>query len=140
MKRRRLLQLVLCFLVLSAFLSPMRRELYVGDETKYGEVIRDMRSAHVFFVPILNGEPFSNKPPIHFWMVDALTNIFGLYSLWSFVIPSLAAFTLLLWVMVRMTREMLGEDAAWWSALAVGSSLLMWGSAQTARMDMSFTL
>jgi len=140
MKLRRLLQLVLCLLVLSAFLSPMRRELYVGDETKYGEVIRDMRSAHVFFVPILNGEPFSHKPPIHFWMVDALTHIFGLYSLWSFVIPSLAAFILLLLVMVRLTGEMLGEDAAWWSALAAGSSLLIWGSAQTARMDVSFTL
>jgi 4-amino-4-deoxy-L-arabinose transferase-like glycosyltransferase len=140
MNRRRLLPLVLSLIVLSALISPFGRELYVGDETKYGEVIRDMRSAHVFFVPILNGEPFSHKPPVHFWMVDALTHIAGLYSLWSFVIPSLVGFAALLLVMVRMTREMLGGEGAFWSAIVTGSSLLTWGSAQTARMDVTFTL
>jgi 4-amino-4-deoxy-L-arabinose transferase-like glycosyltransferase len=140
MDRRRLLMPVLCLIVASAFVSPLRRELYVGDETKYGEVIRDMRSAHVFFVPILNGEPFTHKPPAHFWMIDGLTYVFGIYSLWSFVIPSLVAFAALLFLMLRMTRDMIGDGAARWSAVLCGSSLLVWGSAQSARMDVSFTL
>lgn len=128
MLRPRLLGAIL---LLSVLVSPWQRELFVGDETKYGQVIREMRAADAFFLPILNGTPFTHKPPLHFWMIDLLTWVFGLYSLWSFVLPSIAAYALLLWLMHRMGGTL--------AMFVCGTSLLVWGSAQTARMDVGFT-
>jgi 4-amino-4-deoxy-L-arabinose transferase-like glycosyltransferase len=126
---RRAPAIVLAMVLFSTLLSPLQRELYVGDETKYSQVVREMREG-AFFLPTLEGSPFTHKPPLHFWVVDLLTYVFGLYSIWAFVIPSLAAFALLLWLMVRM--------GGIFSAIVCGTSLLMWGSAQTARMDVAF--
>ena len=119
----------LAILLLTVLVSPIRRELYVGDETKYTQVVREMRAGS-FFVPTLGGTPFTHKPPVHFWIVDLLTYPFGVYSIWPFVIPSIVAFALLLWLLHRMSGAM--------AAFVAGTSLMVWGSAQTARMDLEF--
>lgn len=126
---RRTPAIALTIVVLTVLLSPLQRELYVGDETKYSQVVREMRDGS-FFLPTLGGSPFTHKPPLHFWIVDLLTHVFGVFSIWSFVLPSLVAFVLLLALM----RKMGGTYAAF----ICGTSLLMWGSAQTARMDVAF--
>ena len=120
----------LALVTASVFLSPIRRELYVGDETKYSQVVREMREG-AFFLPTLEGSPFTHKPPLHFWIIDLLTYPFGVYSIWPFVIPSLIAFVFLLWLMRKMEGPL--------AAFVCGTALLVWGSAQTARMDVSFT-
>lgn len=119
----------LVILLLTVLVSPLRRELYVGDETKYTQVVREMRAGS-FLLPTLGGTPFTHKPPVHFWIVDLLTYPFGVYSIWPFVIPSLVAFALLLWLLDRMGGAM--------AAFVAGTSLMLWGSAQTARMDLEF--
>src|SRR6059058_6099672 len=127
----RVARIAVFLLLLAALFSPIRRELFVGDETKYGQVVREMRASHIFFLPTLNGTPFTHKPPLHFWMVDVLTFPFGVYSLWPFVLPSLIAFLFLIWLMGSMRGSL--------AAFICGSSLMVWASAQTARMDVSFT-
>src|SRR5437762_13946633 len=92
--------------VLCAFLTPFQRDLFVGDETKYGQVVREMRATGAFFLPTLNGTPFTHKPPIHFWMIDLLTFPLGVYSTWAFVLPSLIAFVFLLWLMWKIGGPM----------------------------------
>src|SRR5687767_5202470 len=126
---RRAPTVALAIVVLSVLLSPLQRELYVGDETKYSQVVREMREGS-FFLPTLNATPFTHKPPLHFWAVDLLTYVFGVFSIWPFVIPSLVSFGLLLWLMDRFGGPV--------TAFVCGTSLLMWGSAQTARMDVAF--
>lgn len=126
---RRAPAIALAIVLISVCLSPIQRELYVGDETKYSQVVREMRAGS-FFLPTLNGSPFTHKPPLHFWTVDLLTYVFGLFSIWPFVLPSLVSFALLLALMHRMGGVM--------AAFVCGTSLLMWGSAQTARMDVAF--
>jgi 4-amino-4-deoxy-L-arabinose transferase-like glycosyltransferase len=130
MTRDRWLMIVMGAVALSVFITPSTRELFVGDETKYAQVVREMRGGAVF-LPTLEGTPFTHKPPLHFWMIDALTYVFGVYSTWSFVLPSIAGFLALLWLMWRMEGPI--------AAFICGTSLLVWGSAQTARMDVTFT-
>ncbi len=130
MPSRRALSGAVFFVVISAFLTPFQRGLFVGDETKYGEVVREMRIGGSFFLPTLGGLPFTHKPPLHFWLIDLLTYALGLYSTWAFVLPSLAAFVFLLYLMWRMGGPL--------AAFISGASLLIWGSAQTARMDVGF--
>ncbi len=127
----KLLFAAVAFVVLAALVTPFGRDLAVGDETKYGQVVREMRATGAWFLPTLNGVPFTHKPPLHFWLVDLLTLPFGVDSTWAFVIPSLAAFVFLLWIVWRMGGPL--------SAFVCGTSLMVWVSAQTARMDVSFT-
>ena len=131
MPRLRVLQLAVVALFLSVLVTPGKRDLFVGDETKYGQVVRETRATGAFFLPTLGGAPFTHKPPLHFWMIDLLTVPLGVYSTWAFVLPSIAAFAFLLWLMWRMGGPL--------AAFVCGSSLLVWGSAQTARMDVAFT-
>jgi len=128
---RRLLLAAVLLLIAGALITPMQRDLFVGDETKYGQVVREMRATGAFFLPTLNGTPFTHKPPIHFWMIDLLTFPLGVYSTWAFVLPSLLAFVFLLWLMWKIGGPL--------AAFICGSSLMIWTSAQSARMDVSFT-
>lgn len=132
MLSRRPVQAALALVALATLISPFRRDLFVGDETKYAQVIREMRANGHFFLPTLGGQPFTHKPPIHFWLIDLLTFPLGTYSMWAFVLPSILAFGLLLWLLWRRGGPL--------AAFVCATSLLMWASAQTARMDVSFTL
>ncbi|MFA6956368.1 MAG: glycosyltransferase family 39 protein [Thermoanaerobaculia bacterium] len=127
------------FLVL-AFVSPFQRDLFVGDETKYGQVIREMTSPRTIAVPQLNGEPYTHKPPLHFWIVRALVVVFGSRSIWPFVLPSLVGTIALVWLTGRVAEELAGGDARPWAELVVASFALVWGVAQSARMDSEFVL
>jgi 4-amino-4-deoxy-L-arabinose transferase-like glycosyltransferase len=118
-------------LVLAALITPMQRDLFVGDETKYGQVVREMRATGAFFLPTLNGSPFTHKPPLHFWLIDLLTIPLGVYSTWAFVLPSLMGLVFLLWLMWRIGGPL--------AAFICGSSMMVWTSAQSARMDVTFT-
>src|ERR1051326_7214282 len=129
--RPRLLLLCITVVYAAAFLSPGQRDLIVGEETKSGQVVREMRDTGRWILPTLEGTPFTHKPPIHFWLIRLLTFPLGIYSTWAFVIPSLAAFAFLLWLMWRMSGPL--------AAFICATSLLVWASAQTARMDVSFT-
>jgi 4-amino-4-deoxy-L-arabinose transferase-like glycosyltransferase len=131
MPRPRVLQVTVIALFLSVLVTAGKRDLFVGDETKYGQVVREMRATGAFFLPTLGGAPFTHKPPLHFWLIDLLTYPLGVYSTWAFVLPSIAAFAFLLWLMWRMGGPL--------AAFVCGTSLLVWGSAQTARMDVAFT-
>jgi len=128
---RSILTAAVLLLIAAAFITPLQRDLFVGDETKYGQVVREMRSTHAFFLPTLNGTPFTHKPPIHFWLIDLLTFPLGVYSTWAFVLPSLMAFIFLLWLMWKIGGPL--------AAFICGSSMMVWTSAQSARMDVSFT-
>jgi 4-amino-4-deoxy-L-arabinose transferase-like glycosyltransferase len=140
MSRESKLHLSLAIVALSIFISPFGRDLFVGDETKYGEVIREMRATHTFFVPLLGGAPFTHKPPLHFWLVDLLSFVFGPYSTWTFVLPSIAALLGTIFVMRAIGRDLFDRDSGLMAAFVATSSLLIWASGQSARMDVSFTL
>jgi len=131
MGRQRLLQAALATAALATLITPWRRDPFVGDETKYSQVIREMRATHQFFLQTLGGVPFTHKPPLHFWAIDLLTFPLGTYSLWAFVLPSLISFAFLLWLMWRMSGPL--------AAFVCATSFMVWASAQTARMDVAFT-
>jgi 4-amino-4-deoxy-L-arabinose transferase-like glycosyltransferase len=140
MPRQRILVIAVAIVIASTLVTPFTRELFVGDETKYSEVIREMRATGAWFLPTLEGRPFTHKPPLHFWIVDLLTVPFGVYSVWPYVIPSLIAFALLLWLFRPMSAELFDSAPSAAAAFVCGTSMLLWGSAQSARMDVSFTL
>lgn len=141
MSRRTLLILLTVVIAAATIASPFQRDLFVGDETKYSQVLREMHRDGSFLVLTLEGSPYTHKPPGHFWMIYGLSLIFGTQSTFPYVIPSIVAFALMLLLLRRLARELFDDDeAALFAPFIFATFYLAWGLAQTARMDMSFHL
>ncbi len=67
------------------------------DETRYLSVAWEMWQSHQFLVPHINGIPYSHKPPLLFWLIQAGWKIFGVNS-WSarLTAPLFGLFSILL--------------------------------------------
>lgn len=125
--------------ILTTWISPFTRELLIGDETKYTRVLHETLDSGNWMVLRLGDEPYAHKPPVHFWMLGALSFILGQESIFTFVLPSLVAFILMIVVVGKATPALTGGRAVV-AAAVFASFWLAWGLAQTARMDHSFTL
>jgi 4-amino-4-deoxy-L-arabinose transferase len=53
------------------------RDLWVQDEARYGEVLREMIATQGWLVPHLNGYPYPDKPPLFFWLVAGIAKVVG---------------------------------------------------------------
>lgn len=58
------------------------RPLFPIDETRYASVAWEMWVRHDFLVPYLNGETYSHKPPLLFWLMQLSWWLFGVND-WS---------------------------------------------------------
>lgn len=67
------------------------RPLLPIDETRYLTVAWEMFLRHDWFAPLtMNGEPYHHKPPLLFWLINAVWAITG-PSRWAATIPPVAA-------------------------------------------------
>jgi 4-amino-4-deoxy-L-arabinose transferase-like glycosyltransferase len=66
------------------------------DETRYSAVAWAMWWRGDFLVPYLSGEPYSHKPPLLFWLVNAGWLVTGVGETWPRVLPWLLGLAQLL--------------------------------------------
>jgi len=59
------------------------------DETRYVSVAWEMWLRDEFLVPHLNGEPYSHKPPLLFWLFQFGWWLFGVNDWWPRLVPGL---------------------------------------------------
>lgn len=59
------------------------------DETRYLAVAWEMWLRGDFLVPHLNGEPYSHKPPLLFWLMNAGWAVFGMNDWWPRLVAPL---------------------------------------------------
>jgi 4-amino-4-deoxy-L-arabinose transferase-like glycosyltransferase len=130
-----LLALFVCAYCLNLFIP---RELWVQDEMRYGEVVREMLHTGNWLVPHLNGAPYPDKPALYFWLVSALSMLVGEGELAFRLISTVA--TLLAGIGVyQVGNKLAGRNCGFWAALIFGSSLLTLIIGQIVRMDMLLT-
>jgi 4-amino-4-deoxy-L-arabinose transferase-like glycosyltransferase len=108
--------------------------LWPIDETRYAGVAWEMWLRQDFLVPYMNGKPYSDKPPLLFWLLHAGWWLFGVNEWWPRVGPALFALGSLL-----LTRRIAGR--LWpeypplrWLAPAVLMSCLLWAIFTSALM------
>jgi 4-amino-4-deoxy-L-arabinose transferase-like glycosyltransferase len=86
------------YLLLAVFfaVSIAARPLLPVDETRYLTVSWEMFLRQSFFVPTMNFEPYFQKPPLLFWLIDLAWSLFGVSRLSAvgviFVISSLVIY------------------------------------------------
>src|ERR1017187_9525861 len=67
------------------------RALLPLDETRYVTVAWNMWLNGNWLVPMLNGQAYSHKPPLLFWLINAGWHLFGVRECWPRLVPSLFA-------------------------------------------------
>ena len=70
----------------------LTRPLVPVDETRYAAVAWEMWQRGDFLVPYLNGEPYSHKPPMLFWLMHLGWAAFGINDWWPRLVAPLSGF------------------------------------------------
>lgn len=104
------------------------------DETRYVSVAWEMWINDSYLVPIKNGEPYSHKPPLLFWLIHLGWWLLGVNDWWPRLVAPLfalgsSALVLILGRRLHPKDEAAGETAGW---LLFGS--LLWCTFASAAM------
>lgn len=86
------------------------RPLLPVDETRYLSVAWEMWQRGDFLVPWLNGEPYSHKPPLLFWLIHGLWAVFGVSAL-SARLLMFGLSLLALWLSAQLARRLWPQQA-----------------------------
>ena len=88
------------------------------DESRYAEIPREMLQRGDPIVPVLQGEPYLDKPPLLYWLVAASYRLFGVSEAAARLPSALAVHGTILLVYL-LGRRVLGERSAFAGALAL---------------------
>jgi 4-amino-4-deoxy-L-arabinose transferase-like glycosyltransferase len=113
------------------------RGLWEPDEARYAYVAREMAHSESWMVPVRNGEFYTHKPPLIFWLINA-GSVFtgGKINGISARLPSLLGVILSLWVLFRLSCRWFDESTAWRAVFISSLSAQFWHSAGMGQIDM----
>jgi 4-amino-4-deoxy-L-arabinose transferase-like glycosyltransferase len=112
--------LLLLLVLPGALLYPcLSFRLFEPDEGRYAEIAREMTAQGEWVVPLLQGEPYLDKPPLLYWLTMLSYHVFGIHEWAARLVPALAIHLTILSVYWTGKRS-LGERAAFWGALLLG--------------------
>ena len=86
------------------------RPLLPVDETRYLSVAWEMWWRGDFLVPYLNGEPYSHKPPLLFWLIQAVWAVAGVSESGARLIPLLLS-VVALWLSAGLASRLWPDRA-----------------------------
>ncbi|MCM5705118.1 ArnT family glycosyltransferase [Larsenimonas salina] len=116
---------VMALLWLAMVVSALCRPLLPIGETRYVSVAWEMWAGHHFWVPVMNGAPYADKPPLLFWLIHAGWAVFGVNAWWPRLISPLASLLALV-QLYRIARGLGYAPAqARWAPLVL-LTLLLW--------------
>ncbi|HKI00892.1 MAG TPA: glycosyltransferase family 39 protein [Thermoanaerobaculia bacterium] len=111
---------------LLAFVPLALRPLMPVDETRYASVAWEMWTRGDLLVPHLNGQPYSDKPPLLFWLIQLGWKIFGVAEWWLRLLPGLFSLANLFLTAALARRLWPDRPAVARTAPAVLVGLLLW--------------
>lgn len=105
--------------------SALARPLTPIDETRYVSVAWEMWNAHAFWLPLMNGEAYADKPPLLFWLIQSGWSLFGVKDWWPKLISPLASLVAMMHL-YRIARRLGYAGSQARLAPMVLSAMLMW--------------
>jgi 4-amino-4-deoxy-L-arabinose transferase-like glycosyltransferase len=134
------LVLALAIAAVGAVAAVLLRPPIPVDETRYLSVAWEMWVHGDWLVPHLNGQPYSDKPPLLFWSMHAAWAIFGVSEIAARLVPPLyglssIALTFVLARRLWPDRPGVGDGAA----LIVAGTMLFALMSTTVMFDSSLT-
>ncbi|WP_157958253.1 glycosyltransferase family 39 protein [Salinicola sp. CR57] len=101
------------------------RPLMPIDETRYVSVAWEMWHNHSFWLPLMNGEAYADKPPLLFWLIQSGWTLFGVNDWWPKSISPLASLIAMIHL-YRIARRLGYAGSQARLAPMVLGAMLMW--------------
>jgi len=112
--------------------------LFDPDEAHYAEISREMMAAREWFVPLLEGKPFIDKPILFHWFQSLSFLGFGTTE-FAARLPSACAAVALLWITYWTGRELFDAPTGRRAALMLVTMPATFALKNVALLDMVFT-
>lgn len=125
--------------VLSApllFAGLSNHTFWFSDEPFVAEVAREMAAGGDWVVPRLNGEPFLEKPPLHYAAVAVSYRVLGVTP-FAARLPSAIAGVLTILATYLLGIRLLEERTAFWGALVLATTSLFFATVHYCLVDAS---
>ena len=91
----------------------LTRPLMPIDETRYLSVAWEMWLSGNFLVPHLNGETYSHKPPLLFWLINLGWGMFGVNEWWPRLVAPLFGLASL-FLSAKLAHELWPKNSSSW--------------------------
>lgn len=133
---------LLILLHLAVFIAAMLwRPLLPVDETRYLSVAWDMWQRGDALVPYLNGDAYSHKPPLLFWLIEAGWSISGVSIWWPRLLVLLISL-LGLGLTALLARRLWPDrlDTVWLAPVLLAASPLWLGLSSVIQFDPLLTV
>jgi len=124
---------VIVLLWIMTLASALAMPLTPIDETRYVSVAWEMWHAHSFWLPLMNGAPYADKPPLLFWLIQSGWSLFGVNDWWPKLISPLASLVAMMHL-YRIARRLGYAGSQARLAPMVLSAMLMWSLYSSALM------
>ena len=108
------------------------------DEAHYAQLTREMIRARSWFVPLLDGQPFIDKPVFFHWLQAVFVRLLGESELALRMPSALAAVTLIAtvrWTATTLFDQRIGN----WSALMFATLPVTFALSSLGILDMAFS-
>jgi len=112
------------------------RDLWNPDEPRYAQVAREMLQRGEFLVPHLNGEVYTQKPPLLFWSIAAAGKLRGGVDEVAARLPSLLAGVAALLAAYWIGRHLFDRRTGWIAMAIFGSCNKILLQARVGQIDM----
>ncbi|MCX6726914.1 MAG: glycosyltransferase family 39 protein [Candidatus Shapirobacteria bacterium] len=114
-------------------------ELWTPDEPRYAQVAREMLNTGNYIVPSLGAEPYSNKPPLFFWLIALSARHYGSVSAAAARLPSAVAALGVLLLTYLLGRKLYNPLTGFFSGLILFTGFEFFWLATRAHLDMTLT-
>ena len=116
-----------------------RHDVWNPDEARYAEVAREMPLLGHWAVPHLNGQVYSQKPPLLFWSIALFGRLTGGLDATAARLPSALAAIGSLLLVYAIGRRFFGRRAAWIAAAAFATCFKVIWQGRFGQIDMLLT-
>lgn len=138
---------VLLFALLLLAVLPMR-DLWAPDEPDFAQCVKEMRHMGSWLLPYLNGQPYSEKPILYYWVMkvsaivfDHLTGGLGFtegVAAWALRLPSVVASVAFMAAFRRWVRRFLPGETADLAVMVLATTPIWFWQSQFIQIDLLF--
>jgi 4-amino-4-deoxy-L-arabinose transferase-like glycosyltransferase len=114
------------------------RDFWAPVEPRYGEIVRVMFAKGEWIVPTINGDLYTDKPILYFWLVLLASKLLGAVSEWSVRLPAALGGVGFVLTTYSIGKEFFSARVGFLSAAILATSMRVIWESRWAHIDMLF--
>lgn len=133
--------LFLCVLAVLLFFPGLgTRDFWAPVEPRYAEIARVMLAKGEWIIPTINGDLYTDKPILYFWLVLLGSKLTGSVNEWTVRFPSALSALGLVLTTYFLARDLISPKVGFRAAIIFATSARVLWEGRWAHTDMPFTL